>query len=301
MRLRWIPLYAAILVGVAAGAGSARAQDKPDYEKAKQHYTTATQAMAQGDYRIAAREFGVAYEITKDPILFFKIAWAFEQAGDCESALIYYGRYLREANPSDKDRSDAEGRVASCQEALGKKPGGGDGGGGPADGPPSDEGDEGGPPADIVTDPTGGDEVGGDDAAAPTFLDSGTSWQRTAAWVSVGLAVAAGTTASVLGLSASSREEDVDTLVNFRAADGLPRAYEGEIKRQYEEFVQEGKDLQTYSRIAWGVAGGAAAAAVVFFILAPEGGEGRASAAAPRSIVPVVAEGSLGLSAGWEF
>ena len=61
----------------------------------------------------AARDFLAAYEITKDPVLFFKIGSAYEKAGKCPTAVGYYDRYLAEAKPEEnfvtitKERIDA--------------------------------------------------------------------------------------------------------------------------------------------------------------------------------------------------
>ena len=49
-------------------------------------------AMAVEGAVLAAREFGVAYAITKDPVLFYKIAEAHDKSGNCEAAVIYYGQ-----------------------------------------------------------------------------------------------------------------------------------------------------------------------------------------------------------------
>ena len=292
--------------------GVARAQDggaKPDYAKAKEHYGKATKALDAGEFAIAAREFGAAYQITKDPILFFKIALSYDKAGDCESALIYYGRYLKEGKPDDKARADAQTRVDACKATLGQTDGGDGGDGG--DGTGGDGTGDGGTGGDG----TGGDGTGGDGAWAgddapgpdtgkpPTFLDEGGTWKRTAAWVSVGIAVAAGTTAAVMGLTASSREEDIDGIIDFRdPGTNLPRGYEGEVRRQYEDWVDEGEKFEKYSLIGWGVAGAAAGAAVLFFVLESSGSSGESSSAlAPTGVTPVVAGDGLGLTAGWEF
>lgn len=323
MRTRSIALVAALsgVVGLGIGARAAAqtppaGDARPDIEKAREHYKKATEALAIKDYAIAAREFGLAYQITKDPVLFFKIALAHDKAGDCEAALIYYGRYLREGNPSEADRADTEKRVDECKRKLGQTDGGGAAAGG------GDAAAGGGAAAAGGGDAAaGGGAAAGGDAAdvmapdfddapptpapedrPPTFVDGGTSWQRTAAWVSVGVAVAAATTGAVLGLSASSREEDIETLIDFRdPVDGRPRAFDGEVRRQYEDFVDEGENLERWAKIAWIGAGVSAATAVVFFLVDPgtEAGAERAPAAA--AVTPVVTGDSVGFTAGWVF
>jgi hypothetical protein len=117
--------------------------------------------------------------------------------------------------------------------------------------------------------------------------------------------VAAATTGAVLGLSASSREEDINTLIDFRdPVNGMPREYEGEVQRQYDNFHDEGEDLERYSAIAFGVAGVGAVAAVVFFIIDPGPGAGSGGgddlSYRPR-VTPVVGDDTVGVSAGWRF
>ena len=309
MRTRWIALVCVVMWGTLGGV--AAAQQKPDFEQAKRHYLKAQEALHQGDFSIAAREFGKAYEITKDPILFYKIALAHESAGDCESALIYYGRYLREANPSEQDKADAEARVVGCEAAVGS---GGDEGtpdlpeGGPATG--GGAGTQTGTGTDTTA--AGGADTGDalpspvdDDvplpAAEPTFIDEEPSWSKTAGWVSVGVAVAAATTGAVLGLSASSREEDVQTLIDYREpVTNTPATFEGNVADQYDDAVDEGESLEKLSMAAWGVAGAAAAAAAIFFVIDATSDDGGEVAARGR-VTPVVGEDTFGVLAGWEF
>ena len=76
----------------------ASAQEKPvtapDYEAAKRHYQNAEQAAAKKDWNTAAKEYGIAYEITRDAVLFFKLGNAYQLSGDCTRAVEYFERYL---------------------------------------------------------------------------------------------------------------------------------------------------------------------------------------------------------------
>ena len=87
-------IAAGVLVGALVGGALAQ-PSAPDMERAKDLYKAAEEAVKAGRYSDAARDYGGAYEITRDPVLFFKIGSANEKAGKCELALIYYGRYLR--------------------------------------------------------------------------------------------------------------------------------------------------------------------------------------------------------------
>jgi hypothetical protein len=302
---------------------------QPDYEKAKEHYIDAEKAMKTGQFELAAREYAIAYEITKDPVLFYKIGTANEKAGDCEAALVYYGRYLREAKPDAELRKTTEERIAYCNAKTGKTGGGtspttgssvttgtttGTGataGTGSTTGPGTGATDTGGGATTGTTEPAAGGalapDFGDDDddvatpapgEGGPTFVDEEASWTKTAGWVSVGASVAFLTAGAVLALSADSREEDVQNLIDFRDPEGQPATYSGNTRSRYEDLVDEGDSFNTYSTIAFAAAGVAAATAVTFFVLdATSGG----SAEAATAFHPVVGPSTVGFAAGWEF
>ena len=84
----------AILFGLfmlcVAARSFAQPTPEPDFSKAGELYKAASEAMTAGRFDDASRDFLAAYEITKDPVLFFKIGSAFESAGKCTDALVYY-------------------------------------------------------------------------------------------------------------------------------------------------------------------------------------------------------------------
>src|SRR5687767_7172820 len=109
--MRRVAIMTALLVGVALS----HAQPAPaDVERAKQHYASGQQAMTDGRFADAVREYGAAYDITKDPVLFYKIGNANERAGKCDVALIYYDRYLKEARPDAQFVALTEERIKAC-------------------------------------------------------------------------------------------------------------------------------------------------------------------------------------------
>ncbi len=291
---------------------------QPDYARARQAYKNAEAAFAKGEFAIAAREFGVAYEITKDPVLFYKIAEAQEKSGDCDTAVVYYGRYLHEANPDAEYQKLTKAALKRCGAGGSAKP---DAGAGTSD-TGSGTGDTGTGAAGSGTDSGaaagagtgsdtgtgtsasgGGVPFGDDDAPPPPHLDEERSrWKRTAAWVSVGLTVGLATTGAVLGLSASSRQEDLQNLIDFRSPQGDPAAFEGSIKDKYDNLVDEGKRLDSMSRIAFVAAGGTAIVATVFFILdAKAPSDDGETALRGHHVTPIIGAGQLGFGVGWEF
>src|SRR5688500_13030488 len=94
-------LSVALLVAFVSSASA----DDDKVKQAKMHYENAEKAMAEGRYEGAAAEYIVAYEIMGDAVLFFKIANAYDKGGNCEQALIYYRRYLRQGAPSETQKT----------------------------------------------------------------------------------------------------------------------------------------------------------------------------------------------------
>src|SRR5262249_26238740 len=132
-------------------------------------------------------------------------------------------------------------------------------------------------PTATPTKPGPGDQVlapgaspGGASGAAgsPTFLKPTHKWQRSAGWISIGVAAALATTGAVLATSASSREDDIRRLLEFQDPEsGLPSAYSGNVKSQYDDAKSEGSSLSRWAKVAFIGAGVAVSAATVFFIL----------------------------------
>ncbi|HKE19427.1 MAG TPA: hypothetical protein VKB80_31335 [Kofleriaceae bacterium] len=351
-----------VILALIIGAAARVAVAAPDYEAARRHYQAAEKAAAEGKHSLAAHEYGMAYEITKDPVLFFKIGVSYDRAGDCTSAKVYYLRYLKEGKPAPEFRKRTEALIAACKN----RPNGGHGkSADAASGPPSSSDSPPGEPSAIssasrrsapgpaptspaptspaptasgptpptLTPPTLPPPTPAPTAAPPTdatraatratppppdraatrppaddsltgaprFVDEEPpSWQRTAAWTSVGITIALGTTAAVLGLSAASREEDVHNLIDFRDPEGRPAIYTGPTRDRYRDLTDEGDRLEKLSVAALAATGAAAAASAVFFVLdgMRAGGEERERASV---LAPVAAPGGAGLSWNGSF
>jgi hypothetical protein len=126
-------IAAALLAGgVAQPVGYA--QSASELDRAKDLYVSAEAAMKDGRFDDAARDYGAAYELSKDPALFFKIGHAHERAGKCDTALIYYARYLREGKPTEQFVAVTKEHIAACGgdpqgagSAPGARPGAGSG------------------------------------------------------------------------------------------------------------------------------------------------------------------------------
>ncbi len=304
-----------IALGVATGLAlalawpAAVAAQPTDMNAAKEHYKAAVAAEAAGNYAGAALEYGIAYDLTKDPLLFFKIGSVNEKAGKCNVALTYFHRYLKEGNPSDEYKRLTEEKIAGCKAAVGDTSGGGtgDGGGGGGGG-----GDTGTGTGDGGTG-TGGTGDGGTGGAGgglgggtgPSFTDDkGTTWKRSAAWISTGATIGLVAVGTVLFMSAEGSEEDLQALIDFRDPSGNPLPFE-DIQLQYEDLQDEGERFNKLSTYAFAAAGVSAAAAVTFFILDSKSGGrekpvGFVGRATPR-VTPRLAPESAGVVLDWEF
>jgi hypothetical protein len=117
--MRPLLIAGALAIGVAGAAVAAAPalaqQAQPDFKKAAEHYKAGEAAMAAELYLDAAREYAIAYEITRDPVLFFKIATANDKGGKCDVAVTYYRRYLKEGKPDEEFRKTTEQRIAVCE------------------------------------------------------------------------------------------------------------------------------------------------------------------------------------------
>ncbi len=107
-------LTALLWGSIAAPLGYAQPAPDAAIGRAKDLYKSAEAAMKDGRYDDATRDYGAAYELSKDPALFFKIGRANERAGKCDVAVIYYARYLREGKPSEQFAAATKERIAAC-------------------------------------------------------------------------------------------------------------------------------------------------------------------------------------------
>jgi hypothetical protein len=268
---------------VLLAATAAWGQAPPDYDAAKRHYLAGKEASTRGDHEAAVREYILAYDITKDPTLFKQIGAAYEAQGKKLEATIYYRRFLAEAKPG-AEVEDVKARLVvleghapatapAAREPLPPEP--------PKLPPPETEE----PPAAAAT-----------QAPLPSFAETEGRWQRTTAWIFVGLAAIGTTTGAVLATSAVGRKEDIQRLIDFRdPSTGQPNAYTGSTRTDYENKSSEGENLSKWATISFVGAGVCAGAATLFFIL-------DASRTPEKvSVAPYAAPGNAGIVAAWGF
>jgi tetratricopeptide (TPR) repeat protein len=235
----WLMRAVAIL-SVVAGLGVARAQPTPEVtppdppppvaqaasiERATALYAQATAAMDAGRFAAAARDFTAAYDITKDPVLFFKIGSAHEKLGDCATALGYYRRYLADANPEPQFVELTNERISDCAV------------------------DE--PASPSTADPE------------TTRIALVTSRNKDAAWLLVGGALTFVTAGAVLAYSIGSSEQDLRDL--YTSTTGRTPVFDDKTRERYDELVAEGKRFELLAWTSFGLAAGCAIGAAIYF------------------------------------
>ena len=285
-------LISCLALGLCLGPGLAAAQSQDEKKAAREAYMRAEAASAQGDHERAVMEFELAYSLTKDPVLFYSIAKAKKAAGDCNDAIIDYNRFLEEAKPAEAHAKLATDAIAECQKVLADAAA--------AQEPPVEDT----PPPDGGAGDTGATDLGSTSSTS-TDIYVGTkvepersgSWMRTAAWISLGLSVAATGTGFVFGSIARKRQGQIDELFEDPSA-----TFSGDVVPTYGELD---RDAYENNNRAWGAfitAGITGAAAVTFFVLdVARSRRQEREAAGTAVIAPVVSGDGVGVTAGWEF
>ena len=284
-------VVAATSLAGAIGPGVASAQPAPagDVARAKDLYRSAEAAMKEARYGDAVRDYGAAYELTKDPALFFKIARANEKAGKCDVALIYYARYLRDGNPNEQFVTITRERIAACGgEPHVTEPAAPVA---PPTGPEPVAHPE-GPPAPVTPPAPVPAPAPASPPAAPPSPPAPRTARNTAAWVVTGGALGLAVLGGVLAYAARSSENDVrDLYVGFA---GQVPAFDATTRKRYDELVDQGHSYQHLSWAAFGLAGAAAASAAALFVLGGHGG-GEVGAR-PLAIAPVLTPRTAGVA-----
>lgn len=256
---------------LCAGTAPAFAQPdapatEPDFERATELYDAATQAMTEGRPDDAVRDFLAAYDLTSDPVLFFKIGSAYEKSGKCSEALTYYQRYLDEAQPADHHVALTRERMDACKAILA-------------------------PPEEPAPDPAPAEPAPAAPVEVPAEAVPMTepSADKDRAWLFVGGALAFVTAGAVLAYATNSAEQDVRDL--YIANGGRPPEYDANTKARYEDLISEGRRYQYLAWTSFGLAAGCAIGATIFFLRDPGN----------VTVTPVVTPTETGVSAMLRF
>ncbi|MDB4962903.1 MAG: repeat-containing protein [Myxococcales bacterium] len=285
-------LLTGVLVSGALGTSPAAAQPAPaaDVVRAKELYLAGELAMKEQRYADAVRDYGATFDLTRDPVLFFKIASANERAGNCNVALIYYGRYVKEARPSPTHVELTRERIVACGGDPRNATMGGSAAASASGAPGASEGtaaavttdtaptaEDPGTATTATTDTTGP----GSTAAGPTIMPAPAPApplslvtmpaRNRGAWLLVSGSIAFVTIGSVLAYSANSAEADVDDL--YQGFGGQPVQFDERTQETYQALLDEGRRYEKLSWVSFGLAGITAVGAAVLFATAPDAKE----------------------------
>ena len=305
MRGLWLVLLLVLLLLVPLPVAA------QDFEAAAKHFQLAQQAFSQKHFRRAATEFEATFEITKDPLLHYNIAEAWQACGEGKKAAAAYAAYLT-ANPSSQDRGDVQKRIralevaqfvvpdksapesepaaattptapASSVAALATQP---------AVAPPAPSVAPAPPPPPVANLPS-------DNKPAPGLFDEAPpSKLRTAAWIGVAASVVTLTAGTIFGLTAKARGDDVSRALSYVSPEGLPATFNSAAQADYQSRVNDGRLYDQLSISFLTIGGAVAATTVVLFALDLK----RKPAKRDRAwIEPQVAPGQAMLRAGWTF
>lgn len=286
------------------GSLGLRAAYGQDFAAAGQHFASAQDAFAQGQFELAAKEFQIAYDITRDPAMLLNIGESWQRAGNGKKALEGYRAYLA-AQPQAPDRAEVEGRIQAIESALASPSGpsgtpgatGAAGAATPADGQPGaaksptpatpGTADAAGSPppgaAPVLTPasppaakPEGDKAPAADSKAtadktaagaspASTPPDRPASRLRTAAWVTVALAIALGTSGAIVGLGAQDRADELRRRTTLLVGT-QPPIYDAGQAEAYTTLTSEGNAYNTAAIALLSTAGAVAVTAGILFI-----------------------------------
>ena len=275
-----------------------RAAYGQDFAAAGQHFSSAQDAFAQGKYEQAAKEFQAAYDITHDSSMLVNIGESWQRAGDGKKALVGYRAYLA-VQPQAPDRSEIEGRIQAIATALAEAaPGSPAGAPAPGTSPtppapaslgtPSGTTQSPGPATPPVASPAGaapavppavGPGLGLDkpslpEAAKPDASSGAgavppatpTTRLRTAAWVTVAIAVALMTSGAIVGLGAQDRADELRRRTTLLIGN-QPPVYDAGQAEAYTTLQSEGRTYNQAGIALLCTAGAVAVTAGILFIV----------------------------------
>jgi hypothetical protein len=274
-RLLWA---SPLVLLVALAAAPARAADLTPAQKLemKQLYEKATRAYDVGKYNEAIEDYQKAYEIGGDPPMLYNIAQAYRLNDQPTEALRFYRRYIQRA-PSARNREDVERKIAELEKIVEERrktaaaatpppvttP--------PLTTPPK-ETPAPTPPPPAPNPPVTATVTATPETPAPAPAGGGGGRVlRIVGWSAIGVAVAAGAVATITGLMARSKGQDLTNSSN-----------NGEV---FNPDVEHSGKVLNNMAIGFGI--GAGVVAVAGAVLVIVGSSGSSSeTASPESTPP---------------
>lgn len=117
-----LALAFALVAPTVVAPTPAVAQSAADLNKAKAAFAAGKKAFDAGDFTEAAKNFKKSYDLSKKAALLYNVALAYQKNGDDDIALSYYRKFLKESDPADAQRPDAEQQVKELEAKLGIAP-----------------------------------------------------------------------------------------------------------------------------------------------------------------------------------
>ncbi len=245
----------------------ARLGHAQDFAAAGQHFAAAQEAFAQAQYKRAAQEYQAAFDITKDPALLLNIGESWQRGDEPAKALLAYRAYLKEqsAEPS-ADRSEIESRIKTLEAATSATSATAKAA---PDGAPAAAAAEKAVPPEAKTAPPETKTVpapAAPDAVAAKPSVPGSSRLRTAAWISVAVAVALATAGAIMGLGAQNRADELQRRTSL-TVNNQPPIYDENQRDAYQTLMDEGHAYNAASIGLLSVAGAAAVTGAALFVV----------------------------------
>ncbi len=243
-------LLAAATVALPAPAnGDPDGDSKPavsesDRSVARRHFERGKELHAAGKYQEAATEYLAAYERYPAPAFLYNVAQVYRLAGDKQSALENYRKYL-EQEPEGEGSADAREFVAALEAVLAAESGGGSEATQPAQPPVEDAGAR---PDPIDPLPSTGTPADADVSASPG-RGKKISGLVVGAAGAVGLGVA-----FAFGLKARSATDDLN-------------AYVGPWADEQQGVYDDGKSAERTAMVSAALGGGALVTGAILYYL----------------------------------
>ncbi len=117
---RSIYFLIAIVLGTVVPTSYAWAEDpapsKEQLEAAKKAFGEGKALYDEGKFPEAVEKFKESYRLSRNPLLLYNIGHTLDQAGQKDTALFYYRKFLADAPPSAAQKKDVQKRVETIEK-----------------------------------------------------------------------------------------------------------------------------------------------------------------------------------------
>lgn len=111
----------AIAIAAAITLLAVRADAQPsaaDLDKAKKAFVEGKKLFEKGDFPEAVGKFKESYNLSKNPVLLYNIAFANESAGQDDIALFYYRKFMTDAPADAAQRPEVTDRIKALEKKF---------------------------------------------------------------------------------------------------------------------------------------------------------------------------------------